>query len=239
MCSTIERKEGYAPRLRAAFDFEAKFARDDPPGTFSGYGSVFDNTDGHGDVVLAGAFKESLAAWARKGKLPKMLWQHGQAGDTAATMPVGVWDEMREDATGLFVKGRLIALDTDRGRILHEGLKSGAIDALSMTYVATDVVYGSKSEEPFRTIKKADLYEVGPVLFGANELALVDETKAAGQIRTIRDFERFLRDAGFSKASATAIASRGFKAADLRDEGNPADDLAGLRERAARLFTSS
>ncbi|MFN7000774.1 MAG: hypothetical protein ACK4ST_12225, partial [Elioraea tepidiphila] len=67
---------------------------------------------------------------------------------------------------------------------------------------------------------------------GVNPAAVVTDFKArAGGIQTIRDFEDFLREAGFSRDRAKAIASRGFKAsADPRDEGGEtADVLAGIR----------
>lgn len=236
----IERKDAaLQTKLRLSFGLaEMKFAKDSP-GAFSGYGAVFHNEDDGGDVVLPGAFTKTLGAWKSKGKLPKMLWQHGMGDSTLDMLPVGFWKTMAEDDKGLFVEGQLIALNTDRGQTLHEGMQSGAIDSMSMTYVATDVAYGTKAGEPFRTIKELDLYEVGPVLFGMNELATIDETKAADQIKTIREFETFLRDAGgFSIADAKAIASGGFKAKPLRDEGG-ADALDALQQRAASLFKTT
>jgi HK97 family phage prohead protease len=235
----IETKDGPLTKMRLNFGLtEVKFADGAAPGTFSGYGAVFSNEDLGGDVILPGAFGDTLAAWKAKGKLPKMLWQHGYDDNS---LPVGIWTKMLEDDRGLAVEGRLIALDTDRGKVLHEGMQTGAIDAMSITYVATDVIYGSKEGEPWRTIRKLDLYEVGPVLFGMNEDATIDEAKAARSIKTIRDFESFLRDAGgFSIADAKAIASGGFKAKSaLRDEGDVANALAGLRERAAGIFTNT
>lgn len=230
-------KPGLESKLRLNFGLtEVKFAEGDgvQPGTFTGYGAVFNNEDAGGDVILKGAFKKTLKEWKARGKLPKMLWLHGYDDNR---LPVGVWNKMAEDEKGLFVEGRLIALNTDRGQQLHEGMKSGAIDAMSITYVATDVKYGTKEGDPWRTIKELDLYEVGPVLFGMNDEALIGEAKAADKIKTIRDFESFLRDeGGFSIAAAKAIASGGFKAnPTLRDEGG-ADDDAQLLDRAARLF---
>lgn len=233
----IERKDtpGFQTKHRLNFGMtEVKFAEGAPVGTFSGYGAVFTVEDLGGDVILPGAFKETLAA--RPASKVKMLWQHGYDDNS---MPVGVWTRMEEDSKGLFVEGRLIALETDRGRQLHEGMQAGAIDAMSITYVATDVIYGSKEGEPWRTIRKLDLYEVGPVLFGMNENALIDEAKAASSIKTIRDFETFLRDeGGYSIAAAKAIASGGFKAnPTLRDEGGAANDLDDLRKRMSKLLS--
>lgn len=218
---------------------EVKFAEGDDvvPGTFTGYGAVFNNEDHGGDVILKGAFKKTLKEWKSRGRMPKMLWQHGRDDNQ---LPVGVWSKMVEDERGLFVEGRLIALDTDRGKTLHEGMKAEAIDALSITYVATDVKYGTKEGDPWRTIKELDLYEVGPVLFGMNDEALIDEAKAANEIKSIREFEAWLRDVGgYSKADAKAIASGGFKAkpADRDDRG--AAGLSNIQERMRRLLSTT
>jgi phage head maturation protease len=82
-----------------------------------------------------------------------------------------------------------------------------------------------------------DLVEVSVVTFPANGLARVASVKAAEAIETIRQFEDFLRDAGgFSHAAAKAIASRGFKAADPRDEDG-ADLAAIIRRNIETLST--
>ncbi|MBX9944860.1 MAG: HK97 family phage prohead protease [Reyranella sp.] len=225
--------------LRTTRPFELKFAASAKPGQFSGYGAVFDNIDDGGDRIVKGAFADSLADWKARGKMPKMLWQHGLGASAEDMMPVGYWTALEEDDHGLKVEGQLDPIDTERGRTLLAGLKNGSIDAMSITYVAVDYAYGKTAAEPFRTIGRVDLYEVGPVLWGMNQFASIDEAKAAYKIKTIREFETFLRDAGgFSIADAKAIASGGFKAKPLRDEGG-ADALDVLRERAAGLFKTT
>ena len=56
-----------------------------------------------------------------------MLWQHDPA------QPIGIWDEVREDATGLYVKGRLLP-DVARAREAQALLAAGAVDGLSIGY---------------------------------------------------------------------------------------------------------
>lgn len=88
---------------------------------FSGYASVFGVVDSYTDVVIKGAFTRTLAE-----RRPALLWQHDP------TVPIGVWEEMREDETGLFVRGRLA--DTVAGRDAYELLKLGALSGLSIGY---------------------------------------------------------------------------------------------------------
>lgn len=94
-------------------------------GTFEGYGNVFNVIDSYGDVVLPGAFTESLAGHEAAGTLPKMLLQHDPA------VPIGRWLEMREDEHGLYCKGQLI-LEVEAARETHALMKAGALDALSI-----------------------------------------------------------------------------------------------------------
>jgi len=93
----------------------------------SGHASLFGAPDQGGDVVEKGAYAASLARLARSGGRVKMLWQHD------AARPIGVWDEVREDERGLFVKGRLI-LEVQAAREAHALLQAGAVDGLSIGY---------------------------------------------------------------------------------------------------------
>ncbi len=68
-------------------------------GSFSGYASVFGLADLGNDVIEKGAFAKSLTS--RKSSGVRMLWQHD------AAEPIGVWTDVREDARGLYVEGRL------------------------------------------------------------------------------------------------------------------------------------
>jgi uncharacterized protein len=219
---------------------EIKLASDDidaKTGEFAGYGAVFGNVDAYGDVIEKGAFKTTLREWEGKGKLPPMLLQHGggMLGAANDMLPVGQWTAMEENSRGLKVAGKLFAMGTERGQYLYEGLKAGVLDGLSIGYIARKYVNGSKAGEPRRKLTDIDLKELSIVTFPANDKARVGAVKSADGIKTIRDFEDFLRDVGgYSNAAAKAIASQGFKAADPRDE-DEADLVARLRRNIATL----
>lgn len=172
-------------------------------GTFSGYASIWGEKDSYDEVVRKGAFAGSLRKWAADGKMPKMLWQHD------ARQPIGVWTSMVEDAKGLRVEGRL-SLDTDKGKETYALLKMGAIDGLSIGYVATKWEVDEKKGITYLT--EIDLWEVSVVTFPAGPSARVDGVKSAlkdGKLPSLSDFEGFLREAGFSKSQAAAIAGKG------------------------------
>lgn len=173
----------------------------DEDGTIEGYGAVFGNTDSYGDIIEPGAFRETLSM-----RKPKMLWQHNMAE------PIGAWDEYREDARGLYMKGR-IAIKTTRGRDAHELAKMGGIDGLSIGYVTRDYEMDGNN----RRLKAIDLYETSLVTMPANSAALLTSVKNAD----VRDIEGAFRQMGFSRSEAKAMATAAWKRRDdiLREAG--------------------
>lgn len=175
-------------------------------GVFSGYGSVFHNEDSYGDVVRPGAFKKSLAEWEKKGRLPPMLWQHDRRE------PIGVFTKMVEDEKGLFVEGRLLIDDIPQARAAYALLKEKALGGMSIGY--REILIEQDHDEKVTNLLELDLWEVSVVTFPANEEATVDSVKSAlagGGLPTLPEFEKFLRDAGFSKSQSVAIASHGLR----------------------------
>jgi HK97 family phage prohead protease len=121
----------------------------------AGYASVFGRRDGGGDTVLPGAYAASLARLAADGRRVKMLWQH----DPAA--PIGVWEEVREDERGLWVRGRLLP-EVARGREALALIAAGAIDGLSIGY---RTVKGDRDGHGGRRLIELELWEVSLVTF--------------------------------------------------------------------------
>ncbi len=117
----------------------------------SGYASLFGKSDQGGDTVERGAYGASLA----QGRGVKMLWQHDPA------QPIGVWDEVREDERGLWVKGRLLT-DVAKGREAASLIGAGAIDGLSIGY---RTVKARKDDKGGRLLSELELWEVSLVTF--------------------------------------------------------------------------
>lgn len=121
----------------------------------SGYASLFGVKDQGGDVVQRGAYAVSLARMAKAGGRVRMLWQHDPA------QPIGIWDEVREDATGLWVKGRLLT-EVEKGREAAALLEAGAIDGLSIGY---RTVMAARDGKGRRVLSELELWEVSLVTF--------------------------------------------------------------------------
>lgn len=168
----------------------------DEQGIFEGYGNVFGVQDHYRDVVEPGAFTKTLQSWQSKGRLPALLWQHD------SSKPIGVYESMNEDQRGLHVRGRLLVEDVPLAREAWALLKAGAINGLSIGY---STVLEERDINRVNHIKEIDLWEVSLVTFPANAESTITH------IKTIREFEKFLRDSGFSKQEALRIASSGFE----------------------------
>lgn len=187
-----------------SINFEPSIVKDD--GFFSGYCNVFDVVDSYGDSVQKGAFVKSLAKFEVRGKMPPILWQHDRA------QPLGVWTALKEDEHGLYGEGKLLIDDVPKAREAHALIKAGVIDGLSIGYRVEQADYDNTKE--VLLLKELDLFEISVVTFPANDASTVTVVKSAlaqGQLPTLSEFEKFLRDAGFSKSQATAIASYGLR----------------------------
>ncbi|UAK25858.1 HK97 family phage prohead protease [Sphingomonas nostoxanthinifaciens] len=172
-------------------------------GTFEGYGSVFGNVDSYGEVVEPGAFTASLVDARRKGRSIKLLWQHDPA------QPIGTWDDLAEDSKGLYVKGRLLKDTVPQAASAYALLKGGALDGLSIGYRVVEAAPHA-DKQGILSLKKLDLKEVSLVTFAANDRARVDSVKhqiAAGGMPTVREFEDALRELGFTRSKAEALAT--------------------------------
>ncbi len=191
--------------LYSKFEMKAMSEPQDGFATFTGYASVFDYTDSQMDVVKKGAFQQSII----NRKNVKMLWQHD------AHQPIGLYPVMQEDGKGLYVEGQ-ICLDAAKGKECYALMKQGAIDSLSIGFMTKD--YEIDKKTGIRAIKAVDLYEISPVTFPANDMAMIDNVKSivtrasALKDMTIKDFERKLRDVfNCTQNEAKLIASKGFK----------------------------
>lgn len=192
----------------------------DSDGVVSGYASKFSEIDRGGDQIAPGAYAKCLAGMG--GRKVKMLWQH----DPSA--PIGVWDQVKEDETGLHVRGRILP-EVEKGREAKALVEAGAIDGLSIGYQ----VHDAEKKNGVRVLKEIELWEVSLVTFPMQETARIDAVKAAiefeqgGSAALLkRLIEGDLREAGFSineaKAAASAAAA---KLGAMREAGAGLDEL--------------
>lgn len=137
----------------------------DADGAVEGYASLFGEVDSAGDVVMPGAFAQTLRTRGVR-RIP-MLFQHDPAE------PIGVWVELAEDARGLKARGRLIA-DVMRAREVLALVRAGAIDGLSIGFRTVRGRIDPRTR--VRRLDEIDLWEISivtfPLLAGARVRAI-------------------------------------------------------------------
>jgi HK97 family phage prohead protease len=159
--------------------------RVDPDGTFSGYASLFNTEDLGSDIVLPGAFRDSLRERGPTGI--KMLYQHNPAE------PIGVWESLKEDSRGLLAKGRLM-LAVARAREVLALMRAGALDGLSIGFRAVTGKRDAKTG--IRRLARIDLWEISIVTFPLLPEARVAHVKSDAEHRllaAIADATRTMR----------------------------------------------
>lgn len=132
-------------------------------GRIEGYASTFGGApDRHGEIVLAGAFADTLTRHRKTGETPVMLWAHAQE------QPIGKWHGIEEDSTGLFVEGTL-NLNTTKGREAFEHIKAGDAGGLSIGFTTPEDGRQYAGEGVFH-LSKVDVLEVSVVAIPARAL---------------------------------------------------------------------
>lgn len=207
---------------------------DDETGEFEGYGSTFGgDPDSYGDIVMEGAYRDSLAEHKQRGTMPKLFWHHDPR------QPIGKWIDAKEDAYGLLMRGRL-NMRVQQGREAYELLKGGDIDGLSIGYRIRK--HTEDKDRGVWFLEKLDLFEVSVVSIGANRNATVDlasvkaerdliERLKAGDRLTEREFEQMLKGTlGLSNSQAERAVR-----VHLKGQGEPAEAASGADFASAFL----
>jgi Escherichia/Staphylococcus phage prohead protease len=142
---------------------------------FEGYASLFGVPDGAGDVVMPGAFRASLRT--RPPAQVRMLYQH------FAHEPLGVWETIREDGKGLYVRGRL-TLDVMRAREVRSLVADGALNGLSIGF--RTVRARRDTGRAVRELLEIELWEISvvtfPLLAGSGVTAIGEKSEVAAAI---------------------------------------------------------
>ena len=167
------------------FDDELSVTEAKDGTVIEGYASLFGARDQGGDVVEPGAYAASLKRLGEEGRRVKMLWQHDPA------QPIGIWDEVREDGRGLYVKGRLLE-SVGRAREAAALIAAGAIDGLSIGY---RTVKAAKDDKGLRLLKELELWEVSLVTFPMLPSARVGAKGDVPEDSGLRELAAALRDA--------------------------------------------
>lgn len=186
-------------------------------GQFEAYASVFGNVDSYGDVVVKGAFAESLKEWAGSGLALPVLWGHNFADPD---YNIGHVVEAVEDERGLKVTAEL-DLESPKAAQVYRLLKAGRVSQMSFAFDVLDAAMAERDGDDVYELRELKLYEVSVVPIGANQETEVLAVKAAAEhmTGTVRD--------GLPLSTKTVDALRG-----VRDALDEAIRLAGTPEKS-------
>ena len=138
-------------------------------GVFTGYASVFGNVDSYGDVMVQGAFADTLKEWEGR-KIP-VFYGHDL---TDPMNNIGYVESAEEDDTGLLVKCVVDTEGPGNGPIVYKLLKEGRIDRMSFGFYVNDADH--KDGKTY--IKRVSLLEVSVVPAPANPEAAITDVKS-------------------------------------------------------------
>jgi uncharacterized protein len=221
----------------AIADCDLKFAESE--GSFSGYGSVFGNVDTKKDIILPGAYDEVL----KSGNPVPIYVNHGWLrGD----LPVGNWDDLKQDTRGLFGAASLV-MKMPAAVNAYWAMKSGLATGLSVAIIPDHKTVERRADGVRMIHSVKMLKEISVVTDPANTESRVVSVKSdeliaqMADIKSIRDLEYFLRDAGgFSKGAVQALTACVKDLFSQRDAAEQAEAkaLAEMAARAERLAKS-
>lgn len=152
-------------------------------GEFTALVSVFNNVDSYGDVVMPGAFAQTIAKAEQTGDPIPVIWSHQWENPWAHLGEVVKAEETDE---GLLITGR-IDTSTEMGQHVFKLLKARRVRQFSFAFDIrpdgagwgdrTDPETGAKYE--VFELRDLDLHEVGPCLVGVNRETQLESVKAA------------------------------------------------------------
>jgi len=185
-------------------------------GQFKALVSVFNNVDSMGDVVLPGAFSETLDTWDKSGDPIPVIWSHDWTNPYAH---IGQVVKAEETDDGLEIVGQL-DLESDFARQVYALMKARRVKQFSFAYDVEDGGFGERKADdagddeaaddppPIEVyeLRKLALYEVGPCLVGVNQSTELRDVKASDLARMVR---HAVRDALVHTHSGTTVPGKG------------------------------
>ncbi|ALY10732.1 capsid maturation protease [Arthrobacter phage Suppi] len=175
-------------------------------GQFEAYASVFGNKDSYGDVVMPGAFDESIANWKDSGNALPLLFGHNMSDPD---YNIGHVESAKEDDHGLLTLNQL-DLDSPKAAQVYRLIKGRRINQMSFAYDVLEGGWAKRQKDPeggdgednleeIFELRKLKLYEVSVVPIGANQETEITAVKAAALA------EQQLREGTLSKSAFDAL----------------------------------
>jgi len=171
------------PAVKEAYEFKANTGQiniDEAQGIVECFVAAIGNKDSVGDIIVPGAFDASL-----KRRNPRVVWGHdwnSPIGKVLEIYEVRPGDsrlpgKMRQAGVGGLFARVQFNLKSERGRQAFTDIVFfGGDQEWSIGYKTLDSIYDSSKQA--NILREVELYEVSPVLHGANQLTATISIKA-------------------------------------------------------------
>lgn len=143
-------------------------------GIVRGVASVFGNIDSYGDVMIKGAFAETLAEYKDAGDSVPFMWSH-ESSDPFAY--VGELTDTKETDEGLEFEAKF-DMDNPTAAQVYRLLKGRRLREFSFGFIPRETEQTERDGEPVREVKSVELLEVSVVHVGANRATRVVEVRS-------------------------------------------------------------
>lgn len=163
-------------------NFEILESKADKQGNLNitAYAAVFGNVDSDGDVIVQGAFTNTLQK--RAGRIA-FCYQHN------IWNPVGQIKQIEEDDTGLFVNVMISAANPE----IQTKIKEGILKELSIGYRVVNSHTEVKDGVEINMLDEVELFEISLVTIASNPLARVVGMKSEQRRDYLeKEFDRVL-----------------------------------------------
>lgn len=199
------------PASTETFEFKAnpgQFNIDEAQGIVECFVAAIGNKDSVGDIIIPGAFDSSL-----RRRNPRVVWGHdwnSPIGKVLEIYEVRPGDprlptKMRQANVGGLYARVQFNLKSERGRqAFSDVMFFGADQEWSIGYKTLDAVYDNQRQA--NILKEVELYEVSPVLHGANQLTAtisIKSEKAEDKVTSFRKSKWPMFDRAFAEMIRT------------------------------------
>lgn len=199
--------------------FELKSADDN--GKVEGYASTWTKTpDSYGDIVVKGAFTETLQKRAETGHPFPLCYGHD------LNQIIGKVDKIEEDDTGLKIEASFLssALAQEKRELVKEGIVwqfSFAYDILG----AEQPTEEERKSGIMQKLTKLDLYEISLVPVPANQTAIVTDIKSAEEPEVKSGKRNSAKDADAIRQAITLLQGVLGELDEVDDTDDGEDDV--------------
>ena len=181
--------------MRNSSSFDLEFKEVSEEGSFEGIASIFNKVDHGGDMILPGAYAETIKDMKAQNRVIPFLWRHREED------VIGGVTHLEERKEGLFVQGTVVPSISEVAKKAYSLMKAGLARSMSIGYIVPQG--GATKSNGVRKISKLDLMEISFVPVGMDPFANMTDVKslsdirgrlAAGDLLSEREWELLLKE---------------------------------------------